>query len=215
MSQEQDDFEKHIGEYCLRLHLPESFLFELLSSNDDWTFIIKTAFVLEGAVKHALATRLGISDHVERLSNFELEHCIKLSVDLEIFDGETGKFIRFVTQKLRNKLIHDLSNHSFSFEEYLSDPNRLTSFLDTTAQYTKETWEIGGKKVSGRDVVRENPRLGIYYGILNVFGICGLDAEFKKLKEKLNDIAALGRLFGTSNGDPLGKGLLYPPSESQ
>jgi hypothetical protein len=174
----EDKFLESLYRISKDLNLPKGFLFGLLEE-DDWSFVIKAHSLLEGALSYSLTTATG----KEELADFFAEIDMKMKIDaakgIKLLDSDLRKFLRALSN-LRNKLVHNVSNVGFSFEEYFKNKDTRKSFVNNFGLW-KEKFEIQGKSVSNQKFSIENPKLTIFMGLIHILGF--IDVE--KMKQEL------------------------------
>ena len=122
-----------VHEFEEKLSLPKNF-YENLLKEDDWSFIIKISTLFEAACTHALATKLAAPEIEDCLSFLEQANSkygkIVLLKKLGVLYPEQAKFLENLASQ-RNKLSHDISNVSFTFEKQINsmDSNQKKSFV--------------------------------------------------------------------------------------
>lgn len=114
--------DKGILELEQRMGLSSGF-FEKLIQEDDWSFIIKLHALFEGACTHLLLFHFQEPTLFEVLSRLELSNKStgKLAFldRLELLGKGDRRFISSLSE-IRNTLVHDVTNHTFSLKEMLS-----------------------------------------------------------------------------------------------
>lgn len=163
-----NDFLETIALLEKDLGLEPNFLGKLVQE-DDWSFVIKTHALVEAALSHLLAMaardprlikvfqRLDTSD--ETTGKLAFVKAMKL------LDEPQRKFVRQLS-KLRNQLIHDVSNTGFKFDGFLAK-------MDT--QQRKEfrqafSWQVRPRPDAPKDDWNENvfksPQLAIWLNLV-------------------------------------------------
>ncbi len=95
-----------------------------LRDNDDWSFVIKVAAIMEAALSVALTNELSklgveedmLDDFVARLTQ---ERRIALARSTKVIRASVEARLKFVC-KLRNKLAHNTANLSFNFTDFFA-----------------------------------------------------------------------------------------------
>lgn len=151
-----------------------SFFDGLLKSSDDWTFVIKVHALLETALTHLLVSELERQELSEIFANIEMSNArtgkVAFAKELGLLDEVGRRFIRKFSE-LRNDLVHDVHNTSFSFESILgstrsNDLQRTArSCIDAASEFFKEKLEFSGRRVSRTQFTREKPRLAIWFAV--------------------------------------------------
>jgi len=122
MTDTQAVIDESVRELIAEIGLPTEFL-PGLEADSDWSFIIKLHALIEAAVTHALVVHSGKDKTSEVFANLELSNAktgklafSKVYLDLE---SEDRRFIRSFSE-LRNSLVHDIRNVSFTLSGYFS-----------------------------------------------------------------------------------------------
>jgi hypothetical protein len=119
------------------LSLPVGFC-EGLLAEDDWSLVIKLHALIEAAVSRVIAAKIGCQDLERVLSHLELsrDKCgkVEFANALGLLGKEDRRFIRGLSE-LRNRLVHDVTNVTFSMREYVASLNsqQQTKFITTFA----------------------------------------------------------------------------------
>ncbi|MEW8004815.1 MAG: hypothetical protein AB2827_18740 [Candidatus Thiodiazotropha sp.] len=196
----EDKFFDSLYRISMDLNLPKDFLFGLLEE-DDWSFVIKAHSLLEGALSYSLTTATG----KEELADFFAEIDMKMKIDaakgIKLFDSDLRKFLRALSN-LRNKLVHNVSNVGFSFEEYFKNIDTRNNFVDNFGLW-KEEFEIQEKSVSNQKFSIANPKLTIFMGLIHILIFIDVEKMKQDLKyeeqellkmrvEDLNNLSLIG-----------------------
>jgi len=129
LSSSLEEFEKQLG-------LPSDFFHALLDEGD-WSFVIKLHAVIEAATSHLLAATLGRDDLLGIFSYLALGDQktgkIAFGRALNVLSTSDRRFITSLS-KIRNELVHDIRNASFSLKEYVAgmDSNQLRQMAEVT-----------------------------------------------------------------------------------
>ena len=104
------------------LGLPTGFLARLLDEND-WSFVIKVHAFLEAATTHLRVGALGQRSLLGTLARLELSNKttgkIAFIKSLSLLDDDARRYISTLSE-LRNDLVHDVRQVTFTFAEYVS-----------------------------------------------------------------------------------------------
>lgn len=159
------------------LGVAPTFFDDLLKKGDDWTFVIKSHALLEAALIHLLLIELERPELADVLSKLETSDTrtgkIALVKALKLLDEHHRRFIRTLSE-LRNGLIHDVRNTSFSFVPVLFGlgasvskeiEKKAEKCVNSASEFFKETFELDGKKLTRRQFSKENPRFVIYFAL--------------------------------------------------
>ncbi|MEW8268566.1 MAG: hypothetical protein AB2731_20685 [Candidatus Thiodiazotropha sp.] len=130
---------------------------------------------------------------------------MKMKIDaakgIKLFDSDLRKFLRALSN-LRNKLVHNVSNVGFSFEEYFKNIDTRNNFVDNFGLW-KEEFEIQGKSVSNQKFSIANPKLTIFMGLIHILIFIDVEKMKQDLKyeeqellkmrvEDLNNLSLIG-----------------------
>lgn len=180
---------------AVKLGLPTGFLVRLLKE-DDWTFALKVAVLLEGAVAHSLRhtfRTFDLSGFIDKLPHSKRLELAKKSRSLrpDLLAG-LGH-----VANVRNLLAHDIRQVSFTFEKYYQDPARLNAFkssvlvgeVDTTVELPN------GTRAHFRNLLAENPKLAFVRFAIGVLAEVYLSSRDHELDANWRQ--ALGELGGS------------------
>lgn len=153
------------------LHLPNGFLMSL-RREDDWSFVIKVHALIEAAVTHLLVAaikdqRLVSVFQMLELSNSRTGKAAFLDA-LELIDSPQKRFIRKLSE-LRNSLVHDVRNVSFSFGEHIAslDCNQKKQWKIAFGYYGE--WQTGDEvRESWFEQSLTDPKFTIWWGMVMV-----------------------------------------------
>lgn len=184
---------KEITKFEEMFNLPKKFYLNLLEEQD-WGFIIKLHSLFEGAATHVLNLRLGEGKIEPALSALEFGHekygKVTLLSNLGILNSNQVKFLRLLSE-LRNKLVHNIQNVSFSLTEYLNsiDKNQKKSFCERIGYNCNDPIKVSDKSVPRNKFIIENPKLSIWLTASDVLACLRIEEELVSLdrdKLKLN-----------------------------
>lgn len=182
----ENDHTKAINELETDLGIPSGFYQELVKE-DDWSFIIKLHALLEAAITRLLTEIMGLplkayfpkdsdrypGDLSDVFSWLELSNQrtgkIAFVKTLYILDEEQRRFIRSLSE-LRNKLVHDVQNIGFTFEQHLQsmDKNQLSNFAEHLGYYIPGNSNWRGRMLSRKEFVKQRPKFAIWFSAENV-----------------------------------------------
>ena len=187
-----------------RLHdalgLPSGF-FDSLLKEDDWSFVIKLHALIEQALAHVIAHRLGdeIADIVASLDMGERRGKVGFAVALKLIDERDRSFLKLLSS-LRNRCAHGVKQAvRFSLEAYVAelDRNGRREFLRAcNASNPDETITIADMTTNRQKFVSENPKLSIWMASLFFWAVLYVQketAEFIRRSER--SIIELSRLM--------------------
>jgi hypothetical protein len=122
MTDTQAAIDEAVQQLIAEIGLPAEFL-PALSSDSDWTFLIKLHALIEAAVTHALVVHSGKDEAREVFANLELSSTKtgKLAFSKVFLDllPEDRRFIRSFSE-LRIILVHDVRNVTFTLSDHFS-----------------------------------------------------------------------------------------------
>lgn len=171
-------------EQCLRL--PSGFYDKLLKE-DDWSFVVKLNALFEATCAHILVKRLNASELEEAFA--ELDHAnnkygkVAMLKRLGSLTSEQSTVLRDLAT-LRNKLVHNISNVSFSFKTYVEslDKQQTDNLIKAFGHGVAETIEIDEVSILRRDFVLANPKLAIWLTAAEILACLYLELEVTQLK---------------------------------
>ena len=141
------------------LSLPEDFAVCLLKE-DDWSFVLKSHALIEACVIHAIDTQFQERSILEFLKDLSMAKRLNLAKQLGILSEEMLGPIRILSS-IRNDLAHDVEQVKFTFDIYLADADKRNAFHGNFLRNPYGTLEIGGKKITRRLFLKENPKWSI------------------------------------------------------
>jgi len=104
------------------LQLTQGF-FRSLASENDWSFVIKSHALVETALSHLLAVAVRDPRTVEIFARMETSNGrtgkLAFLKTMQLLDDHSVRFIRSLSE-LRNDLVHDVKQTSFSFDAHLA-----------------------------------------------------------------------------------------------
>jgi len=121
MMTQTSDFFDDIEKLEEDLGIPRGFFIGLMEEGD-WAFLIKLHALFEAAVAHAVVEKLGHQELQEAFSYLDMSNVkfgkARFAKQLGLLTADEFQFVRILSE-LRNDLVHDLRNITFSFEDYL------------------------------------------------------------------------------------------------
>lgn len=123
---EEKYFKKLLGIIKKEFKTDSRFLLKLFRE-DDWSFVIKAHSLVEAAITDLLTSKVNderLKSIFRRLdmSNSETGKIVFLKL-LDLLTPEERQFIRKLSE-LRNSLVHNVENLSFSFNKYVSEMDK-------------------------------------------------------------------------------------------
>lgn len=171
-----------VEETLRSLGVARSFFDDLLTKGDDWTFIIKIHALVEAALTHLIVAELERPELADIIAKLETSDTrtgkVAFVKALKLLDDHHRRFVRALSE-LRNGLVHDVRNTSFSFTEPAPSLERRQSAdirrkaekcVETASGYFKESFELGGHRATRKEFAKENPRLVIYFATFFTLG---------------------------------------------
>ncbi|MFM0115660.1 hypothetical protein [Paraburkholderia nemoris] len=157
-----------------RLHaalgLPSGFFASLLKE-DDWSFVIKLHALIESALAHVVAHRLGdeVADVVGLLDMGERKGKVAFAAALKLIDEQERYFLKLLSS-IRNRCAHGVQQAvRFSLETYIAglDSNgRREFFRACNASDPRESITISNLTTNRQKFASENPKLWIWMSAL-------------------------------------------------
>jgi hypothetical protein len=148
-------------------------LLRSLSSDDDWTFVIKLHGILEAGLNHLLLTHLDnprLNKIVAKLetSNPQIGKIAFIKA-YDLLPDEAIKFIQLFSE-IRNRAVHDIKNFNLDLMEHTKtlDEKQLKNWTKALASGLFPTTKIDGVDVPSTEVVKDNPRYGIFCSCLAI-----------------------------------------------
>ena len=158
---------------------------------DDWSFVIKVHALIEAATTNLLAHHLDdprLGNHLRALTLAGRHAKLELAKSLSLVGDEDIVFARWLGE-LRNSLVHDISKVSFGFDGYITKipRSKVDEFVRAVGPAFVPETEINGKRVTGRELVLENPKVAVWLcgiGYLGAVHLGKAHSELDKLKAK-------------------------------
>jgi hypothetical protein len=185
---------EEIAKFERRLGLPERFYLSLLEEND-WGFVIKLHSLFEGAATHVLNLRLGSGKLESAIAHLDFSDTrfgkSRLLLDLGILAKDQYMFLRRLSE-MRNLLVHQIQNVSFSFEKYIAsfDANQLKSFCDQIGYNTRDQIMIKDVTVPRNQFIRENAKLTLWLTASDILGCLLVEEKFVELEAQERELQA-------------------------
>ena len=189
-----------------KLGLPKSFYSDLLK-NDDWSFVVKLNALVEAACTHALSVRLHAPELEEAFANTDLAISkygkVTLLRGLNSLTSEQAHIIRQLAE-LRNKLVHNVRNVTFSLPGYVSelDKQQLSSFTKAFGHGLPDFVTLDGPGIPRDKFVMRAPRFSIWLTVAEVIACLYLELEIAKIRLQALALAELRDLAGQPSGPP-------------
>lgn len=174
-----------IAQFEQCLGLPSGFYDKLLKE-DDWSFVVKLSALFEAACAHILVKRLNASELEEAFAELDHAHSkygkVTMLKKLGSITSEQSAVLRELAT-LRNKLVHNISNVSFSFAAYVEalDKQQTANFIKAFGHGVAEKVELGDVSIPHRNFVLENPKLSLWLTAAEILACLYLEIEVTKL----------------------------------
>jgi hypothetical protein len=186
-----------------RLGLPNGFIVRLLN-DDDWSFVIKMHALLESTVTVVLANLFHHDEVQNALAQVEMHHKIKMLSALNVFSSAERGALRALST-LRNDLVHNVEQVTFSFTEYLKNSDARKNFVQNFGFGWAEKVDVAGKTVTREILALGSPQFTMWLVVAYVVGYAHLElekVELEKMKEdvKSEKLRGLENMFGALAG---------------
>lgn len=164
-----------------RLGLPVGF-YEKLLKEDDWSFVIKLNALFEAACTHILVVRLNTPELEEAIANLDFAQNksgkISFLRGLGALTSEQAGILRYIAE-LRNKLVHNVTNVTFSFSEYVAalDKNQLKKLTESFGRGVVDTVQIDEKVILRERFVVQNPKLSLWLTAAEILACLYLEVD--------------------------------------
>lgn len=176
--------------YESELGLPDGFLDRLVSEEDDWSFVIKAHALVEATITHLLTAAVdarlrGVFERLE-LSNSQTGKAV-FAEKLGLIGEAERKFIRWFSE-LRNSLVHDVRNVTFTFETYSErlDKNQRSVFSDAVSGFL----DAGPLRDQYKDLTVKHPQVAVWTATIQVLTKALSEARQAKARAILREMAA-------------------------
>lgn len=199
MSKTEDEIVKELAGSVNKieehLQLPKHFMASLLGG-DDWSFVIKAHAAIEAVVTHMLVAATKEQELISVFEMLELSNPrtgkVAFLDRLGLIDSPQKRFIRTFSE-LRNSLVHDIRNVSFTFDNHIAslDSNQKKQWKAAFGYYGEyqKTQEAREKDFEGAIA---NPKSSIWWGVF-IFTLKAYDLTnmFKSGWDKTRIVEAL------------------------
>jgi len=170
--------------------LPDDLLESLLDEND-WSFIIKLHALFEAVLASAIVKKLNAPSIEEAVSQLDFSgaKCGKVTFaqSLQVIGAREASFLRGLSE-LRNRLVHNVRNVSFSIKEYVEalDANQRKAFRK---QFGHALLGLENGEADFQRCLAAYPRLIVYFAAWS----CLLSVEFNLSERRMNMLIELLR----------------------
>lgn len=153
------------------LELPVGFL-EGLSTEDDWSFVVKAHALLEAALTTALVFQSDprLANTFSKLQMGGRTGKVSVAEALELLNRPA---VQFLTQfsELRNRLLHDVRNVTFRFPDHVArmSPHEIR----TLARMIGGVFELPEKTIDeaeAADMLKAYPKEAFVFGVTAILG---------------------------------------------
>lgn len=164
-----------------------------LSSDDDWSFLIKTHALVEAALNHILVLRFGSPETQKIVEQMQTSNQKSgksaFAKAFGILAQESLKFIQILSE-LRNNCAHHVKNYHFDIRAYLSKFNddQKKSWLDCLTHGMAK--ESKGSDMTVRQAFWNDPRMAILSATTYVVLQCLIHEKDLNLMEAVSDARA-------------------------
>lgn len=159
--------EQNVQKLMEAIGLPPGFVGSIYEERD-WSFVIQLHALIEAAVVHALASKLGgeLEELFVRMSMTGRPGRLEFATALGLLQQDSVKYIR-ILGRMRNACAHGIKNAvDFSVKEWLLKQNdRAQIVLDLCSGPEGEaaTITMEGKATTRGNYLRENPKLVMHW----------------------------------------------------
>jgi hypothetical protein len=162
-----DPTEQGLKNLARILGLREDFLVTLFADPDDWSFVVKAHAFLESVICSLLSLYLRkpaleavLSEKVEMSARIEMTKALGLTT------SEDRKAMRDLGT-LRNRLVHNAKETSFTFPEYFGSNSKLRSnFVETFGQGIPDN--LGTPPLPRAAFVEKYPKYAVFHAVIRV-----------------------------------------------
>lgn len=168
------------------LGLPASFMLEIYSGKDDWSFIIKLHALIESVTTYLLTAHFEEDSLRDVFANLELSNKksgkLAFAKALELLSDDARRFVSCLSE-VRNSLVHGIQNITFKLNAtHTGDlKKRVEGLLRAIEPFWKPELEFSGKKVKRASFISENRRLTIWIGAIRII------EEAYPVKQRIDD----------------------------
>jgi hypothetical protein len=150
------------------LGLREDFLIDLFADPDDWSFVIKSHALLESVVCTLLAMHLR-KQKLEAVfaEEVEMNARIEMTKALGITTSEDRRAMHALG-KLRNRLVHNAKDTSFTFSEYFRNKDAKRNFSETFGHGWSDPVDGTDPPMPRGDFVASQPKFAIFGSTLKI-----------------------------------------------
>lgn len=147
------------------LGLRDDFLIDLFFDPNDWSFVVKAHALLESVICTLLAMHLR-KQELEAVFAEEVEMKARIEVTKALgITTSADRKAMLALGRLRNKLVHNAKDTSFTFEEFFKNKDQRKNFSETFGHGWSDP--VGGTEppVSRPDYVTANPKFAVFVSV--------------------------------------------------
>lgn len=143
-----------------RLKVKSGFFKGLLKEKNDWSFIIKIHSLVETAISHYLAVKIGNNKLETVFQRLPLSTATGGKIDFLKAIGLLGQSRGFIVllSRIRNHYVHVVSNVSLRFEDYLDSNAEIFNAL--VNEFRKAFSQVS--KPQAIDLIKKEPKAAIW-----------------------------------------------------
>ena len=178
-------FEK-IRDRLVQFSSKHNAFFADLTKGDDWSFVIKSHALMESVITQSLIKRAGDPRYQNMYERMSIARKVETLKDLGVCSSQQKKFIDFYSA-LRNRLVHNIDELSFSFETYIGQMNKQNqrNFIRSVGIAD----ETGDNHNSSEQLLLTKTKYVLWITILQLIIIFYFDSEFEQGKKEMDDLS--------------------------
>ena len=164
---------------------------EKLIDEDDWSFVIKSHAFIEAALSHLISDSISEPTLDSIFANLETSNQksgkLAFIKKLNLLDKDARGFIRALSE-LRNSLVHDVSQVSFSFEAHVLslDSQQKKSFVKFFAYFANgASFQISEQTFETELFVTANPKRSAWFCVMALSAVIYLAKERVMLEKMI------------------------------
>ena len=190
MNNEDMTIKESVQNYIDELKLPNDF-YQLLLSEDDWSFVIKLSALLEAVCTNILTTKFNNNNIDESISFLEYANprCGKINFleKLNIIEKNQANTLYKLAQ-LRNKIVHNVASINFTFESYINDldKHQKKSLVEWVGFGINDELKFKNITITKYNFCIDNTKYAIWITILEIIACIYLEKEVAEFKNTLN-----------------------------
>jgi hypothetical protein len=183
------------GSVVADLRVSSKFLLALVKE-DDWSFIIKSHALVEATISELLTTKTTDDRLMPVFRRMELSNettgKLAFAKALNLLTREQRSFVRTLSQ-LRNLLVHNVENVTFSLDEYVSafDDNQKRSWQNAIVWFPLDKAD----ELAWHLLAIRTPKLAIWMATFLLVGLAQLDTVEIREHHRLAKLACRSGLI--------------------